>query len=158
MWVYGPSCSFYFIAAPQTSPQTCTLQLHAPSPQHYELGSANAFSTSKLHASHLTLLHPWLELQNNIPDDSRALPFVRAWAQLDPWWLLGAQLWIGADSHGISQFGNLCYTMNFTAALFSFWVFHVFLREKTLWIELAEVCNFLFTGNPVVLGKSFLTV
>lgn len=138
--------------------QTWTVHLHAPSPQHEELGPANEFFVSKTHVSHLTVLRPWLELQNNILDDTRALPFMRACPQLEPWWLLLVQLWVGADSHSISQFGNLFYTMNFTAALFSFCVFHVFLREKTLWIELAEICNFLFTGNPVVLGKSFLTV
>lgn len=133
--------------------QTRTLHSHAPTPQHYE--AANEFSISKTHASHLTLLHPpRLELQNNIVDDGRALPFVRACPQPDPRWLLLAQLWIGADSHGVSQFGNLFYTTNFTAALFSFRVLRVFLREKALWIELAEICNFLFTGNPVVLGKS----
>lgn len=72
--------------------QTQTPHLHAPSPQRYELGPANEFSISKTPASHLTLLHPWLELQNNALDDARALPFVRACPQLDPWWLLLAQL------------------------------------------------------------------
>lgn len=40
----------------------------------------------------------------------------------------------------------------------SYLFFCVLFREKTLHISASSIRNFLFTGNPVVLGKSFVTV
>lgn len=102
--------------------------------QCYKPGPANKFSTSKPHMSHLTLPRPRLELQDNGLFPPR---------ELGPCLLLP---------------GKLFCTRDFAAALFIFLCTPVLFREKTLHISASSVRNFLFTGNPVVLGKSFVTV
>lgn len=105
------------------------------------------------------LLHPWLELQNHILGGTRLF---LCWErdQLDLWWLLLVQLWVSTDSQGVSQFGDLVLHQElYSSNIISFCSMYSLIFSEKSHCELAEICNFLFTEkNPVVLGKSFLTV